>query len=111
MAALKRDHKDQLMYVNYSGKRTFTHPAQVLYFICSKTLAYYQGIDVTYGGKLTKYGIASPFEQGVRLLGIPFMSNYRSVLNSGFKDTGFLQGLDMGTPTASPSQSLSLLFQ
>jgi hypothetical protein len=38
------------------------------------------------------------------------MSNYKSILNNGFAAKGFLQGLDMSTPAASPSESLSLLF-
>lgn len=110
MLALKHQYP-QVQYTNMSGRRAFDHPSQILYYICSQTLTYYQGTAVTYSGKLTKWGLGAPLEQGVRLLGIPFMSNYRSVLHNGFKDTGILQGLDMSTPTASPSQSLSLLFQ
>ena len=102
MMALKYQYP-QVRYANMSGRRAFDHPSQILYYICAQTLTYYQGTAVTYSGKLTKWGLGAPLEQGVRLLGIPFMSNYRSVLHNGFKDTGILQGLDMSTPTASPS--------
>lgn len=99
----------QLRKKTFLEKRSFETPQEKVYLILSLALLYYKETPVRYDGKLSKWGLHP--EEIIRILGTPFLSQYKGTLNNGFKAVGFLQGLDMGTPTSVPSQNLSALYQ
>lgn len=103
------DRYSQLRYTNFTSKRSFSTPEEKIYLILSLALLYYKETPVQYDGKLTQWGLH--FEEIVRIIGTPFLSQYKGTLNNGFKAIGFLQGLDMSTPTSMPSKNLSALYQ
>ena len=108
MQALENRYS-QLRYTNFKDKRTFNTPQEKVYLILSMALLYYKDTPVQYDGKLSQWSFH--FEEIIRLLGCPFLSQYKGTLNNGFKAVGFLQGLDMSTPADMPSQNLSALYQ
>lgn len=103
------NHYAQLRIEDIQKKRSFDTPQEKVYLALSLALLFYKGTPVQYDGKLTQWGLH--FEEIIRILGTPFLSQYKGTLNNGFKAIGFLQGLDMGTPTSIPSKNLSVLYQ
>ena len=99
----------QLRHTNFADKRTFETPQEKIYLALSMALLYYKETPVNYDGKISQWGLH--FEEIIRILGTPFLSQYKGTLNNGFKAIGFLQGLDMRTPTSMPSNNLSALYQ
>lgn len=99
----------QLRHTNFADKRTFETPQEKIYLALSMALLYYKETPVNYDGKISQWGLH--FEEIIRILGTPFLSQYKGTLNNGFKAIGFLQGLDMSTPTSMPSNNLSALYQ
>ena len=99
----------QLRHTNFKDKRYFNTPQEKIYLILSLALLYYKDTPVNYDGMLSQWGLH--FEEIIRLLGAPWMGQYKGTLNNGFKAVGFLQGLDMSTPTSMPSTNLSALYQ
>jgi len=102
------DLYSQLKRENITKKQSFNTPQEKVYLILSLALLYYKNTPVQYDGKLSQWGLH--FEEIIRLLGTPFLSQYKGTLNNGFKAIGFLQGLDMSTPTSMPSKNLSALY-
>ena len=99
----------QLRHKSFLEKRSFDTPQEKVYLILSLALLHYKNTSVQYDGKLSQWGLH--FEEIIRLLGCPFLSQYKGTLNNGFKAVGFLQGLDMSTPNSIPSKNLSALYQ
>lgn len=109
---LRSSYIDYLQKSDFTESRTFQHPSQIAYYILSQTLNYYEEMPIAYNGKLTKWGLK--FGEITRMLGTPFFESIKesgNELSDGTKGTGFLQGLDMSTPSATPSQNLQKLFK
>lgn len=109
MKRLEEQYPSSLRYKDFNSEREFNAPEQKVYYVLSMALLYYKDTPVRYDGKLTKWGLH--FEELTRILSLPFVGEYRNMLKNGYKATGFGQGLDMGTPTSSPSSNLSALYQ
>lgn len=109
MHKLEDEFPATLKYHDFKSDREFNAPEQKVYYALSLALLYYKDTPIRYDGKLSKWGLH--FEEAIRVLGLPLMSEYKSTLNNGYKAIGLGQGLDMSTPTSSPSSNLSALYQ
>ena len=103
------DRYSQLKRNDITKKQTFETPQEKIYLVLSMALLYYKETPIRYDGKISQWGLH--VEEIIRILGTPFLSQYKGTLNNGFKAIGFLQGLDMSTPTSIPSKNLSALYQ